>query len=138
MTQTSYRRGGHLRGARPRSRGARGLIRSRRSAPDLPAIVAMLADDFLRATRENPADMAPYERAFALLAADPRNLLLVGEDAAATVVASLSSPSSRPSATVVERALISGSASPLTCAARGSGTSCCTGRSAGAAAEAVR
>ena len=56
---------------------------------DLPAVVAMLADDFLGGTREDPADLAPYERAFANIEADPRNVLLVGEDEGGTIVASL-------------------------------------------------
>jgi GNAT superfamily N-acetyltransferase len=63
-------------------------VRSARRA-DLRAIVAMLADDALGATREDPTTVAPYERAFAKLEADPRNLLVVGEDAAGTVIACL-------------------------------------------------
>ncbi|MFE6889910.1 GNAT family N-acetyltransferase [Streptomyces sp. NPDC057694] len=41
------------------------------AAEDVPAIVAMLADDALGAQRESPDDLAPYLAAFARLAADP-------------------------------------------------------------------
>lgn len=46
---------------------------------DLPAIVAMLADDPLGATRERVADPLPdaYGRAFAEIEADPNNELVV-------------------------------------------------------------
>jgi GNAT superfamily N-acetyltransferase len=47
------------------------------AADDVPAIVAMLADDDLGNARESPADLAPYNAAFARLAADPNQLLLV-------------------------------------------------------------
>ncbi len=46
---------------------------------DLPAIVALLADDSLGATREMGQEMAPYERAFEAIDADPSHLLVVGE-----------------------------------------------------------
>ncbi|HZE38513.1 MAG TPA: GNAT family N-acetyltransferase, partial [Stackebrandtia sp.] len=46
-------------------------------AEDLPAIVAMLADDPLGAARETPHDLAPYRRAFDALDTDPRQHLLV-------------------------------------------------------------
>jgi GNAT superfamily N-acetyltransferase len=48
-------------------------------AGDVPAIVALLADDPLGATRERPGDPA-YAAAFAALAADPNQLLVVAED----------------------------------------------------------
>ncbi|TXS55954.1 GNAT family N-acetyltransferase [Streptomyces sp. t39] len=38
---------------------------------DLPAIVAMLADDPLGAQRESPGDLAPYRAAFERLAREP-------------------------------------------------------------------
>ncbi|NWF26787.1 GNAT family N-acetyltransferase [Streptomyces sp. PKU-EA00015] len=38
---------------------------------DIPAIVALLADDPLGAQRESPDDLAPYTAAFERLAADP-------------------------------------------------------------------
>ncbi|MEU4198489.1 GNAT family N-acetyltransferase [Streptomyces sp. NPDC045470] len=44
---------------------------------DIPAIVAMLADDALGATRESPDDLAPYRAAYKLLAADPHQHLVV-------------------------------------------------------------
>jgi GNAT superfamily N-acetyltransferase len=56
---------------------------------DLPALVALLADDPLGSTREGAADseaeLAPYRRAFALLDADPAHLLLVAVDGGAVV-----------------------------------------------------
>ena len=60
-----------------------GLIAFREaSAEDVPAIVAMLADDVLGATRE-AGDSAgldeAYRRAFEAINADPRNLLIVAE-----------------------------------------------------------
>ncbi|MET9292158.1 GNAT family N-acetyltransferase [Streptomyces sp. NPDC003077] len=44
---------------------------------DIPAIVAMLADDPLGATRESPDDLAPYRAAFQRLADDPNQHLVV-------------------------------------------------------------
>ncbi|MER7620408.1 GNAT family N-acetyltransferase [Streptomyces sp. NPDC126503] len=44
---------------------------------DLPAIVAMLADDPLGATRESPDDLSPYLAAFERLAGDPHQHLVV-------------------------------------------------------------
>ncbi|MFH8749391.1 GNAT family N-acetyltransferase [Streptomyces rimosus] len=49
----------------------------RASEDDLPAIVAMLADDPLGATRETPDDLAPYRTAYERLAADPNQHLVV-------------------------------------------------------------
>ncbi|MCU1517071.1 MAG: family acetyltransferase [Pseudarthrobacter sp.] len=49
------------------------------SSADLPAIVGLLADDSMGAARERGGDMAPYERAFAAIDADPCHLLVVGE-----------------------------------------------------------
>ncbi|MBB5934153.1 GNAT family N-acetyltransferase [Streptomyces zagrosensis] len=43
---------------------------------DLPAIVAMLADDALGAVRESPNDLAPYRAAFDRLATDPNQRLI--------------------------------------------------------------
>ena len=48
------------------------------SAHDVPAIVALLADDVLGAAREHPGDAA-YDAAFAAIAADPNQLLAVAE-----------------------------------------------------------
>ncbi|MET8326721.1 GNAT family N-acetyltransferase [Streptomyces sp. NPDC005181] len=44
---------------------------------DLPAVVAMLADDPLGAQRESPDDLAPYHAAFHRLADDPHQHLVV-------------------------------------------------------------
>ena len=47
------------------------------AAEDVPAIVAMLADDPLGARRESPDDLTPYLAAHARLAADPNQQLVV-------------------------------------------------------------
>ncbi|MFE2548746.1 GNAT family N-acetyltransferase [Streptomyces sp. NPDC059355] len=44
---------------------------------DLPAIVAMLADDPLGATRESPDDLTPYLAAFRRLSDDPHQHVVV-------------------------------------------------------------
>lgn len=46
-------------------------------ADDIPAIVAMLADDPLGAQRESPDDLGPYLTAFESIAADPHQHLVV-------------------------------------------------------------
>lgn len=46
-------------------------------ADDIPAIVALLADDPLGAQRESPDDLAPYLTALHRLAADPNQHLTV-------------------------------------------------------------
>ncbi|MFF8591684.1 GNAT family N-acetyltransferase [Streptomyces sp. NPDC015220] len=46
-------------------------------ADDVPAIVAMLADDPLGARRESPDDLAPYLAALERLSADPNQQLVV-------------------------------------------------------------
>jgi GNAT superfamily N-acetyltransferase len=46
-------------------------------ADDIPAIVAMLADDPLGAQRESPEDLAPYLTALQRLADDPNQHLVV-------------------------------------------------------------
>ena len=57
-----------------------GTFRLRHASPaDLPAIVGLLADDSMGAGRERSEDMAPYERAFAAIDADPSHLVVVGE-----------------------------------------------------------
>jgi len=56
------------------------LVVRRATAHDLPALVRLLADDQLGATRDGPDDDAglePYRRAFAALDADPAHLLVV-------------------------------------------------------------
>ncbi|WP_026425379.1 GNAT family N-acetyltransferase [Actinokineospora inagensis] len=59
------------------------LIRPAHTA-DLPAIVAMLADDPLGAARESPGDPR-YAAAFAEIDADPRQVLVVAESAGEVV-----------------------------------------------------
>ncbi|MGW2819948.1 N-acetyltransferase family protein [Streptomyces sp. NPDC001443] len=44
---------------------------------DIPAIVAMLADDPLGAQRESPDDLSPYRTALERLSADPNQHLMV-------------------------------------------------------------
>jgi GNAT superfamily N-acetyltransferase len=46
-------------------------------ADDIPAIVAMLADDPLGSTRESPDDLTPYFTAYERLAEDPNQHLVV-------------------------------------------------------------
>ncbi|MFF3286621.1 GNAT family N-acetyltransferase [Streptomyces sp. NPDC003023] len=48
-------------------------------ADDIPAIVAMLADDALGATRESPDDLGPYLAAYERLKGDPNQFLVVAE-----------------------------------------------------------
>lgn len=50
-------------------------------AADVPAIVAMLADDPLGAARESPEDLTPYLEALERLASDPNQQLVVAERA---------------------------------------------------------
>lgn len=52
---------------------------------DLPAIVALLADDVLGKRRDVAVVDDAYEQAFAAIDADPRNLLVVAEDDADVV-----------------------------------------------------
>jgi GNAT superfamily N-acetyltransferase len=47
---------------------------------DLPAIVALLADDVLGKARDFTVVDEEYERAFAAIEADPRNMLAVADD----------------------------------------------------------
>lgn len=47
---------------------------------DLPALVALLADDVLGKARDFAVVDDRYERAFADISADPRNFLIVGDD----------------------------------------------------------
>jgi GNAT superfamily N-acetyltransferase len=55
------------------------VVIRRATLDDVPAIVAMLADDPLGATRESPGDLTPYQRAFAAIDADPNQLLIVAD-----------------------------------------------------------
>lgn len=54
-----------------------GVTVQRAVATDIPAIVALLADDFLGADREASADDPSYRVAFGELDGDPRQLLTV-------------------------------------------------------------
>lgn len=51
----------------------------RARAEDIPAIVAMLADDPLGATRETDADSPAYKMAFEEISLNPHEMLVVGE-----------------------------------------------------------
>lgn len=51
----------------------------RAKAEDIPAIVAMLADDPLGATRETDASFPGYQKAFEEISLDPNQMLVVGE-----------------------------------------------------------
>lgn len=69
------------------SRGSSGetLLIRRAEASDVAAIVAILADDPLGATRESPDDLTPYLAAHTRLAADPNQHLVVAERAGKVV-----------------------------------------------------
>ncbi|MGW1770547.1 N-acetyltransferase family protein [Streptomyces sp. NPDC002104] len=54
-----------------------GLLIRPATEEDLPAIVAMLADDPLGATRESPDDLAPYVAALKRLTDDPHQHVVV-------------------------------------------------------------
>lgn len=54
------------------------LVIRRAHRADIPAIAALLADDFVAASREG-APLADYERGFAAVEADPNQLLAVAE-----------------------------------------------------------
>lgn len=60
----------------------------RARAGDVPALVALLADDVLGREREG-ADLAPYESAFARIDADENQLLVAVRDEAGKIVATL-------------------------------------------------
>jgi GNAT superfamily N-acetyltransferase len=51
----------------------------RATLADVPAIVTLIADDQLGATRESLDDLTPYAEAFAALDADPNQLLMVAD-----------------------------------------------------------
>jgi GNAT superfamily N-acetyltransferase len=52
----------------------------RATRADLPALIALLADDILGASREMPQADERYQKAFAEINADPNQLLCVVED----------------------------------------------------------
>ena len=77
-------------GARGPLAGVAGATVRRAVAADLPALVGLLADDPLGAAREAAGDegMAAYVRAFALIDADPAQLLVAvqeGDDVVGTL-----------------------------------------------------
>ncbi|MCZ2860363.1 GNAT family N-acetyltransferase [Blastococcus sp. VKM Ac-2987] len=55
------------------------------TAADLPALVALLADDALGRHREQGADLAPYRAAFERIDADPAHLLVVAAEGSGVV-----------------------------------------------------
>ncbi|TDU88788.1 L-amino acid N-acyltransferase YncA [Kribbella voronezhensis] len=55
------------------------VVIRRATLDDVPAIIAMLADDPLGATRETPDDLTPYRRAFEAIDSDPNQLLVVAD-----------------------------------------------------------
>jgi ribosomal protein S18 acetylase RimI-like enzyme len=57
----------------------------RATSHDIPAIVALLADDALGRARESAVDHGRYEAAFDAIESDPHQLLTVGELAGAVV-----------------------------------------------------
>ncbi|MFD2094337.1 GNAT family N-acetyltransferase [Blastococcus deserti] len=74
----------HLPTTLPLDGGPLGLRRA--TAADLPALVALLADDPLGAGREDvDGDLSPYRRAFDLVDADPAHVLVVAVDAEVVV-----------------------------------------------------
>lgn len=60
----------------------------RACADDVPALVALLADDVLGRERES-SDLAPYERAFFRIDADENQLLVAVRDEAGKIVATM-------------------------------------------------
>jgi GNAT superfamily N-acetyltransferase len=54
-------------------------------ADDIPAIVALLADDPLGAAREDAGNLTVYRRAFATMSAQQGNMMLVAEQAGRVV-----------------------------------------------------
>ena len=64
------------------------LVLRRATAADVPALVRLLADDELGATRDgavDEGDLEPYRRAYAAVDADPAHLLVVATDGGAVV-----------------------------------------------------
>lgn len=59
--------------------GRMDLSLRRATRNDVPAVIALLADDEIGATRETPDDGEPYDASFAAIDADPNQFLVVGE-----------------------------------------------------------
>jgi GNAT superfamily N-acetyltransferase len=71
--------------------GSSSVLLRRATAPDLPAIVGLLAADQLGATRDGvrtPDDLARYEQAFRTIDDDPAHILMVA-DSGGEVVATM-------------------------------------------------
>ena len=62
-----------------------GVVLRRATADDVGAVVGLIADDQLGATRDDPADLTAYLRAFAAIDADPAQLLVVLDDGGSVV-----------------------------------------------------
>ena len=62
-----------------------GVVLRRATIDDVAAVVGLIADDQLGATRDDPGDLTAYLRAFAAIDADPAQLLVVLEDGDAVV-----------------------------------------------------
>lgn len=65
--------------------GDRQVVLRRATAEDVGAAVALIADDQLGASREDPGELAAYLRAFASIDADPGQLLVVLDDGGVVV-----------------------------------------------------
>ncbi|MBB4688743.1 GNAT family N-acetyltransferase [Amycolatopsis jiangsuensis] len=94
----------------------------RAGAADIPALVRLLADDELGASRENTTALEPYLTAFAELDADPRQLLVAarhGQDLVGTLQLSIIPGLSRQA---VRRAQIEGVRVSSTMRGHGLGT----------------
>jgi ADP-ribose pyrophosphatase YjhB (NUDIX family)/ribosomal protein S18 acetylase RimI-like enzyme len=61
------------------------VVLRRASVDDVGAVVGLIADDQLGATREDPGDLTAYLRAFADIDADPAQLLVVLDDGGVVV-----------------------------------------------------
>src|SRR5436190_24297113 len=83
----------------------------RATSADVRAIVELIAADQIGATRDG-GDLAPYERAFAAIDADPAQLLLPGRSTRRAGAAARSSSSRATSAARRRTACTGGSASP--------------------------
>lgn len=65
--------------------GPGAVVLRRATAGDVRAVVGLIADDQLGATREDPGDLTAYLRAFAAIDADPSQLLVVLDDGGVVV-----------------------------------------------------
>ena len=64
----------------PLDAGVSGVVLRRATVADVRAVVGLIADDQLAASREDPGDLTAYLRAFGVIDADPAQLLVVLED----------------------------------------------------------